>query len=565
MGCAGKARRRVLLAGGCGEEEQQQQHSRRRCNGDQKPAYLWKKVLRKSLFVLFLFPLSLSARSVDVPLDHRVYDLLDRWETRGFLPGLKNGSLPFSRKTCAKFIAGIDSVKEENPDIFSRVEKQLLERLKGEFFEELQGNKKIRISHAEKEPHFYSLSYPDAKFHADVLMGASVIQRSEEAQSTEQSIKQPYYGAILRGRFHPIAFFTDNRIYTEWGSRSYYPHYKPSEGYPIGAEHDSSRATWDVSTSYLAMTVWGIDVKWGRDRVKWGPGETGLMLSGQAKPMDLLQARFNFGPAVFTWLHGELRSDFSHRWIAAHRLEISFRPNLDIGLSESVIYGRRGIEQAYMNPVLPYLVAEHTLGDRDNVAMGFDLDWRPVSGFKVYLETLIDDLFAPWEIFGDFYGNKLAFTVGSVWTDPLNLPDTGMRVEYTRIEPFVYTHEDSVNVFEHYDQGLGHFLHPNADRFRVTCTHQWTLTWASELLYERTRQGDGNRRISDISRSDDVKRFLDGPVEKTRRYGISVLCEARRDLFLKTALYLNTAEINTAAQNHRAQWMEGLLALHWNW
>ena len=65
----------------------------------------------------------------------------------------------------------------------------------------------------------------------------------------------------------------------------------------------------------------------------------------------------------------------SKKYIAAHRLEIAVTDNLDIGLNEVVVYGDRGLEFAYLNPIMFYRSAEHYLGDMDNATMSADFNW----------------------------------------------------------------------------------------------------------------------------------------------------------------------------------------------
>lgn len=522
---------------------------------------------RFNVLLLFLILISLcrlEARSVHVPLGHRVYDFLDRMETRGLLIHVKSGSRPFTRDHCAVMVARLDSLSLRNPADFTRVDRRLLERLKGEFRDELQ-NRGLSISKRDKEPHFYSRRFDTSTVHIDVLFGGELIRRGKGADPSEREINRPHYGAILRGNYRKIGFYSENRIYSEWGSRTYVSNYSPAQGYPMGAEHDSSRGTWDVSESHVTFQVGGVDFSWGRDRIAWGPARTGLIFSGKAPAFDLFSLRIPIGPAVFTWLHGELRSDFSHRWIAAHRLEVSLRNNLNIGVNEGVVYGRRGMESAYLIPILPYLTAEHTLGDRDNLVMGLDVNWRPFRNWKLYGDFFIDDLFAPWELFGNFYGNKLAFTIGLHRTNVFRLPDTDLRCEYTRIEPYVYTHKDPVNIFEHYDQGLGHFLHPNSDRLWIETIHRPCLAVEAGLFLEAIRRGAGDRRISDAERQDDTKRFLDGTILKTVRYGIFAAYEPFRDLFFRGEWIFVARRNQQWISGAHADWFEARLSLNWNW
>lgn len=524
-------------------------------------------MMSRHLIIVLLLVLSakLSALSVYLPLDHWAYAFIDRMETRGFLSHLRNGSRPFTREACSQIALELDTQVQTAPDAFSRVERQMIERLKGEFWNELR-NQNRSVKTREKEPHFYSRSFEQGSLAVDALTGYTYTGRSKEAAESDREIHHAYYGAAFRGRAGPLGYFSDNRIYSEWGSRTYQQRYNASAGYPLSTNRDSTQAIWDVSNSYLTCVIRGIHLQWGRDNAAWGPLRGGgLMLSGEAPAFDLLRIHFPLGPSTFTWLHGELRSDFSHKWIAAHRIEISLSGSLDIGVQEVVLYGRRGMETAYLNPVLPYLVAEHTLGDRDNMSLGLDFDLHRFRNLKVTGELFIDDLFAPWEIFDDYWGNKLAFGLGMDWTDPCGVEDSGLSAEYVRVEPFVYTHADSVNVYEHYASGLGHPLQPNSDRLQIRIRHRFSLQFQAAGVVSVSRHGQGDRRTPHLAEDGETKTFLGETVEQVTHCGLEIQWEPFRDLWIGSSaggVFVKNSDLIT--DKHR-NGFEGTVFIHWNW
>ncbi|HEX9934227.1 MAG TPA: capsule assembly Wzi family protein, partial [bacterium] len=407
------------------------------------------RLLKKTVTIFLFAPTLLFAQSVNLPLWHWAYPFFDRMETRGLLFDVRSGSRPFTRQKAAKLVLRLDKARSANPAAFSRVESQYIERLKGEFYDELHDSA-VTIRHSEREPHLYSYEKEGDALHADAVVGGKVTLRSKDAEPSERRVIGPYYGVLLRGSVSGIGAYSDNRIFAEWGTRKYIQEYRASRGYPRNAEKDSSRATWDMSDSYLVFPLKGFSIEFGRDNLQWGRSfVAGLFLSGLAPSMDMLKFSAALGGAEFSWAYAELRSDFQRKWLSAHRLEFSAARGVDIGLNEAVVYGNRGLEAAYANPIMPYLVAQHSLGNRDNLVMGFDASIRRIKNLRLYGEAFIDDLFAPWDIFDDYWGNRLAFMLGGHWVDPLGLGNTDVRMEYVRIEPFVYSHDDSVNVFEH--------------------------------------------------------------------------------------------------------------------
>lgn len=507
----------------------------------------------------------LWAQSPYLPLDHWAYRFLERMEAKGMLYGMHFGIRPFSRDQIAQWIVTIDSLVQKNPSCLSDVEKDYLDRLKGEFWDEL-ALFSISISPAEKEPHFYSWKGNQGIFHTDVVIGGQTILRTPECPKSEREIYSPYYGAIFRGKLWNIGFFSDTRIFSEWGTRNYIQNYRLSEGYPRNAEKDSSRATWDVSNSYFTFRYKGFHFQYGRDKIQWGPfSHSGLMFSGVAPGMDLLKLEFRLKSTQYIWFHGELRSDYSHKWVSAHKFAWTPMRGIDLGVQEAVIYAKRGIELAYANPILPFKVAEHTLGDRDNVVFGLDVNIYRFFPFRWYGEMFVDDLWAPWDVFSEYWGNKYAMAVGGLWIDPFRISTSGLRIEYTRVEPFVYTHTDSANVFEHYNFCLGSPLQPNSDQWRIQWEKWQNLFWRWNVGWEMTRHGEGDRRRAHRPEDGEKKHFLSGIVETTHRVWFHLEYEPKRDCLFHMELGKVWKRHWERIKGKNGQWMEWMIGISWNW
>jgi len=485
-------------------------------------------------------------------------------EAKGYLRSLNNNIYPISRKEFVEYIIELQDYSKKYPDCFSKIEKQYFERLKGEFIDDFTRNR-IAVNKNFNELHFYSLR-KESGSHLFIDLLAGLSSKIQYDQGTLEKINQPYYGSIFRGSYSNFYFYSDNRIYSEWGVDKYIQNYNVSQGYPINTNRDSSRATWDISKSYFCLNIRDVSFLFGRENVKWGPSKFGsLMFSGLTPDFDQLKIIVNLKPFTFVWLHGSLRSDFSSKWISSHRLAISLTDKVNIGLNESVIYGDRGLEVAYLNPLIPYLIAEHTLGDKDNVSLGFDFDINCMKGFKIFGELFVDDLFAPWELFSDYWGNKFAFNFGTFWVNPLQIVDSDLRIEYTRIEPYVYTHDKEVNVFENYNICLGSFLQPNSD-----CLIFKFRKYLNSFLYYRikyyfSRHGRGDKREPHMTSDNEKKEFLEGIVEKVNKISTGITGEIRHDCtFYCDITYKQTDNYLNIYQKNK-QWWEVIFMVNINW
>ena len=226
------------------------------------------------------------------------------------------------------------------------------------------------------------------------------------------------------------------------------------------------------------------------------------------------------------------------KYLAAHRLEFSPTDRLSIGIYESIIFGGR-FEPAYLNPIMFFKSAEHYLGDHDNAALGFDARLRAWNGFALYGEIFIDDI-STTKLGTGWYANKFGFQCGSYMVNPLGVRNTDLRIQYTRIEPYVYSHRIPINVYQHYGTSLGHHIGPNADEAVLTLNVRPSRRLTGTCIFRFRRHGTnppGKNVGGDINvpfRKDDSEKvhFLDGDVEKRFLLDLSVRYEFFRNAFL---------------------------------
>jgi hypothetical protein len=242
-------------------------------------------------------------------------------------------------------------------------------------------------------------------------------------------------------------------------------------------------------------------------------------------------------------VNGMARTLDRDKYLAAHRLEAAVAPWLDVGFQEVLVYGDRGLQLTYLNPIMFYWAAQSYQGDKDNLMMGVDLDFHPGNGLRLYLAYTVDDL-KKLRVFSDDFANKFSFQTGLLWADPIGLHDVDLRAEYVRIEPWIYTHKFPVNTFRHFDSSLGHSLEPNSDRWQLEAARRVSRDLSFQVRLSRSRHGnnevlgrgeDGELIVrnvgGDLHRGwrpgDDreVKKFLDGNV--SRRTGLGAQASFR--------------------------------------
>jgi hypothetical protein len=243
-----------------------------------------------------------------------------------------------------------------------------------------------------------------------------------------------------------------------------------------------------------------VEVRFGRDRNRWGPGVNSLFLSDYAAPYDHLQVRAQAGPfryasvvARFTTPERIGDNLLPSKYGAFHQLGLSLG-RVDVEVFEAVMFhddtlggNRNGFELAYLNPVIFYRSVESELGSHDNALLGASVAVRPVDGVRVYGQALLDE-FTAARFFDDYWANKWG-VLGGVHAVDVGLPGLDVRAEAARLRPFLYAHKGESSAVVHYADPLAYAAGPNAVDLNLFARYRPTVRIEAALTLARTVRG----------------------------------------------------------------------------
>jgi hypothetical protein len=66
-----------------------------------------------------------------------------------------------------------------------------------------------------------------------------------------------------------------------------------------------------------------------------------------------------------------------------------------------------------------------------------------------------------------------------------------LKLEYTRLDPFVYSHRSNKSSYTNWDMSLGHSLPPNSDEIALNLHYDVTNRIKFNFLYQFQRSGEG--------------------------------------------------------------------------
>jgi len=499
------------------------------------------RILPSVLIILLCFKLSLFAQSqapelsatafAAVPLEHPVYPFLEK--LAALLPShaLDLHVLPVDRQRVQKILSSAKT--SELP--LSRADQNLLQQYLAEFTDPEIG----APAHRGAERHFIRYEEFDTQIFADLFAHQRFEFRRGDwpapaGESGEADISQTRAGIRLRAALSPrLLAAVDMSNILERGANDTAEVLTPGAGIPVVLS--GSSAFREAVIAYFRLRLPWFEIEAGRNQLAWNISPlTQLTLGRDNQPFDLIKIDRQWRRFRFTFVHANLRSQ-QRKFVAAHRLEVMAHPRLFIGVGESVIYGNRSAEFEYLNPLMLYHAAEHLLGDKDNNTLTIDFTAFPFRGGKFYGEIFIDDLSLEFPI-GTYWGNKLAYLGGLYWAQPLGWRTGELRFEYARIDPFVYTHDKSVNIYEQDGEGLGSRFGPNADRFTIQAAFQPHRDLRLDSQCSFQRQGRGDIFQAHRPEEGNAKGFLAGTMINSTFWQFEVEDQLRRDIYLKLEL-----------------------------
>ena len=346
---------------------------------------------------------------------------------------------------------------------------------------------------------------------------------------------------------------------------------------------------FDFAEGYVRYGGDVFSLQVGRERLLWGLAyDQQMVASGNVRVYDFIRAGVSFGKFRYTFVHAWLLGKQStltftvpgdttlyteptnaDKYFAAHRFEFSFPRLFDIGFQEIVIYSNRSPDLAYLNPIILIESAQRSRGERDNVYWAFDVETHFLSGLQLSGTILFDDLHLG-EFFEPKWYNRYGYQAGLLLTDPLFIPNMALVVEYTRVEPFVFSHNRSrEGTYSSLDAILGPRIGPNADAWffrldwypvnRVAVSARVSLERSGENIYDSTGTlvrnvgGDHEQPHRPVDPEDRV--FLDGELVKASTLEGRLTWEFVHQIWLEGwYLYEKTRNTTTGFEDLNQTW-----------
>ncbi|MFZ4589560.1 MAG: capsule assembly Wzi family protein [Ignavibacteria bacterium] len=508
--------------------------------------------MKKILLIIFITLISsqIYSQLEYAPVNHPVYDYLKRMSLKGVIQDYNSASLPLSRQKISEYLVIIESSKSK----IGKTDSKILNDYLVEFSYDINSNlkksyslfsdfKSFSVFDNDRQKYLYAFNDSNVSFFWDAT--GFVSQRSSKGDSLgNNSILLGEVGTRFRGTlFNSVGYYlrmsNGQKIKGDQKDIDFAiatnPKFKANTKFTY---ENSNFDTYEGYLKYSTPNEW-LSLIAGKEALTYGYGYIDkLFLSTNTVPFSFLKLDLSYKSIKYSFLYGSLKGDslgrdIANKNIATHRLDVRASNKLRFGFWESLIIADNAFNFTYLNPLSFLRSADYNAGEnkpvnKNNALMGFDFEYQPISNVSFQSSLLIDDLNFATIFDNNKDGNpgndnRFGYQVGAMWTDAFTIPNLTASLEYTKLDPFVYTHRTNKSQYTNWTLPLGHHLSPNSDEIAVKLAANIYNRLNASLTYQHQRTaskivmsgdtlianygGDINRGDGDVIRSN---QFLDG-------------------------------------------------------
>jgi len=569
--------------------------------------------LKLILLILFFININyLFGQVENVPISNPVYDFLLRAENKGYMQNMSLSALPLTKKEVIKVLINL----KENENKLSYNDKETLYRYLTEFevfdYNIKSGNyynNNSKDFSKNSEGHNLLPLERIVLFYNDIdtnqLFSSNLFNNTEKylyhyQDSNNKVILRPlgkvdynFQHSNMSGNRNALMAYGGFRLNGTIDRKLGYL-LQATNGSLLNGDRqlalqdpllrqnikfNNLNSDVDITESHLRYEQDWFYAYIGRETRQLGAGiDQKLFISNTSPTADGIQLGAKFSNFEYRFSHYSLlalRGDSSQvgtgfqftipsKYYVMHRF--SFRPKWgEISFWEGVIYSERSMEIGYLNPLSFLKSMEHALRDRDNSTMGIDFTLRPMDNLQIKGSFLLDDVIIS-EIGKGFWSNKTAWNIGTTYS--FNSP-IDIAFEYTRVEPYTFSHFNKQNSITNDGLLFGSNIQPNSDRILFR-TNVWigqryplfcdlSLTRHGKNIFDSNndliKNVGGDPLIVQNSFLGDSDRvtFLDGNLSKILRVDIGGAIEPVRHFNIHLRVYYENSMNFESYNNYGAR------------
>lgn len=423
-----------------------------------------------------------------VPAEHPVYDYLKKMQVEGVIPEYTSANLPLSRKVIGNYIDKI--LTSSN---LSGIDIKLAKEYYTEFsydirkdpsrYTSILGTKRGNLFSDEKFRYLYGFTDTNASLFLNTIVGFEFSGNEGDSLSnntaTLSDIGFRARGTLYDRAGYSIELQTGKRIAGTSESSEFLKMtntlLRTDREFALHGNYYVNyrgHVRYQTPGGFLSLTA-------GHEKISIGSGYISkLFYSKDAPPFSFIKLDLSYKKFAYSFFYGSLKGDsigveLKSKNIAGHRLDINFSDKFRAGFYESIVISNDPFSFSFFNPFSFLTSADLNSGAKEttlnNTLMGVDLEYIPFKNLSVQATFLIDDLNLSTISDTSYVGNenKFGYQIGLLWNKAFTLDNLTFKVEYTRLDPFVYSHRTNKSTYTNWGISLGSQLPPNSDEIAL--------------------------------------------------------------------------------------------------
>ncbi len=450
----------------------------------------------KKLFIIFInIIISTITIAQVVPYgtdNNELYNFIDELANIGYIE-VNSAVKPYSRMQIANMLQSV------NPEKLNKRQQDELNFYLKDFNKEIYSNKKF-------DKRFDLFYYADSTFKlsANIILGGRGFYNSNGFEHHRWNGGK-FFGYIGK-HIGFYGYLCDNYESTIMGTPKHITKHNGAV-YKLGSnKKDYSDTRGGISYSWKTGSISLI-----KDKFIWGNNYNGANIFSAQNPSI---AHFKFHLKPINWLdinymHGWLASEiidknrsyelyedtrvvYKNKFIAASIFTVTPWKKIHVSLGNSIIYSDGNVNPVFFIPFVFYKSADHTYNGSHNASgyntqMFFDFNCRKINKTHLYTSVFIDELSIKNAFNKDKQSNFISLKIGTKVSNIIN--NFSVTCEYTRNNPFVYTHFIPSLKFTSNNYNMGSYLHDNSDEIFFAIGYKPIKGLNIELSYTGIRKG----------------------------------------------------------------------------
>ncbi|MDB4534746.1 hypothetical protein N9242_07730 [Vicingaceae bacterium] len=425
------------------------------------------------LLIVFVSFTRVQSQVVMQPITSSVYEFLDEMAQMKYIE-LNSSVKPYSRIFIAHKLIEIESYKES---LNKRQEREL-----SFYFRDFNKELKAKGDFVKRKD---LLFYKDSLFTLTVNPILGVEFGTNEAGNYIHRWNGGEFYGYVGDHLGFSASLRDNGI-SEVLTAPQYLTYSQGGNFKINQGQTGARSDYSEALGAVYYSTKWMRLGFAKNNFTWGDNYHGANIRSDKAP-SVGYIDFNLSPVKWfelnythSWLVSELidsnrsfiygnqaRDIFINKNMAANIFTFKPLKNFHFSVGNSIIYSDDGVKPFYLIPFMFYKSVDHTYNSAGSNALGqnsqmfMNISSRQIKHLHIYTSIFIDEI----SISNFFDADKSSNIMSAKFGFKLNnfpIRNTYLIAEYTRTNPWTYSHQIESTTYASNDYTLGHYLGENA-------------------------------------------------------------------------------------------------------